>query len=206
MKQKPNKRNASPAIWFALLLAASPIVASAADKPDARGPNAQFLISGTLLETACSLAMDSAYQEIWLGNTGTADLHRPGDQGVPVAIKLRLRGCVRTEGGRRDEHGGALAWSSAEPVIGLTFRAPADMDNSELAGVAGAAGFGLRLTDALRRPIQLNKSSRPWFVQPGDSVLTYYVTPERTSAPLRAGAFHSYINLYLTYDLSLIHI
>ncbi|MGH8463748.1 MAG: fimbrial protein, partial [Pseudomonas sp.] len=94
----------------------------------------------------------------------------------------------------------SLAWSNAEPVIGLTFRAPADMDNAELAGVAGASGIGLRLTDALRRPIELNKPSRPWFVQPGDSMLTYYVVPERTSAPLRAGAFQAYINLYLTYD------
>lgn len=200
MKQKLSKRNATSAIMYALALAAIPLVASAADKPDARGPNAQFLVSGTLLENACSLAMDSAYQDIWLGDTGTAALHQAGAQGTPVAIKLRLRGCVRTEGGRRDEQGGALAWSSAEPVIGLTFRAPADMDNSELARVSGAAGFGLRLTDAQRRPIKLNQPSRPWFVQPGDSVLTYYVTPERTSAPLRAGAFHAHINLHLTYD------
>lgn len=200
MKQKSSTPNAMSAALLAWLLATGPMFASAADKPDAAGPNAQIHVAGALLESACSLAMDSAYQEIWLGNIGTADLHRAGDQGVPVAIQLRLRGCVRTEGGRREEHGGALAWSSAEPVIGLTFRGPADRDNPELAGVAGAAGFGLRLTDTLRRLIKLNKPSRPWFARPGDSVLTYYVTPERTSAPLRAGAFHSYINLYLTYD------
>ncbi|EJO30312.1 fimbrial protein [Achromobacter marplatensis] len=200
MNQTPSKRNAKSAILVALLLAANPIVGLTADKPDARGPHATFHVSGALLENACSLAMDSAYQEIWLGNTSTADLNRAGDQGAQVAIKLRLRGCVRTEGGRRDEHGGALAWSRAEPVIGVTFGASADMDNAELASVTGAAGFGLRLSDALRRPIDLNKPSRPWFVKPGDSVLTYYVTPERTSAPLRPGAFHAYINLYLTYD------
>lgn len=200
MNQKPSKRRATPAVLIALLLAASPITGLAADKPDARPPYAMFHVSGALLENACSLTMDSAYQEIWLGNTGTADLRRAGDQGTPVAIKLRLRGCVRTDGGRRDAHGGALVWSRTEPVIGLRFRAPADMDNAELASVTGAAGFGLRLTDALRRPIDLNKPSRPWFVGPGDSVLTYYVTPERTSAPLRAGAFHAFINLYLTYD------
>jgi type 1 fimbria pilin len=199
MKHPPKKLKAASAVWFTLILTAS-TPTPASDKPDARGPTALFHVAGALLESACSLAMDSAYQEIWLGDTGTADLQRAGDQGVPVAIQLRLRGCVRTEGGRRDEYGGSLNWSAAEPIVGLTFRAPADMYTAELAGVTGASGIGLRLTDALRRPIALNKSSRPWFIRPGDSVLTYYVTPERTRAPLNAGAFHAYINLYLTYD------
>lgn len=162
--------------------------------------NAQFHVVGSLLESACHLDMSSSYQEVSLGEIHTADLPRPGDQGVPVAVQLKLRGCVRTQGGRRDAHGGALAWSEAEPVVGVTFRAQADPDTPELVGVRGASGFGLRLSDARHRRIALGARTRAWFVAPGDAVLTYYVTPERTAAPLQPGRFQAYINLFLTYD------
>lgn len=196
------KKNAHAGVYAALICvaAAIPNAAAASEFGSTDDFNTQFHVIGSLLESACHLDMSSSYQEVRLGEIGTADLPRPGDQGVPVAVELTLRGCVRTQGGRREPNGGALAWSGAEPVVGVTFRAQADPDTPELVGVRGASGFGLRLSDANRRRIALGQRTRAWFVAPGDAVLTYYVTPERTSAPLRPGHFQAYINLYMTYD------
>ena len=162
--------------------------------------NAILHVTGSLLESACHLDMSSSYQEVKLGEIATADFARPGDQGTPVAVQLTLRGCIRTRGGRREANGGAMAWSDAEPVVGIKFRAQADPDTPELVGVRGARGFGLRLTDSQQHRIGLGVVSRARFVAPGDATLTYYVTPERTSAPLQPGNFQAYINLFLTYD------
>ncbi|MBB1595790.1 fimbrial protein [Achromobacter sp. UMC46] len=196
------KKRVRAGVYAALICAAAafPGAAAATDFGDTDDFTAQFHVIGSLLESACHLDMSSSYQEVRLGEVGTADLPQPGDQGVPVAVELTLRGCVRTQGGRREANGGALAWSGAEPVVGVTFRAQADPDTPELVSVRGASGFGLRLSDAHRRRITPGQQTRAWFVAPGDAVLTYYVTPERTSAPLRPGRFQAYINLFLTYD------
>lgn len=186
--------------WLRLGAATLPSLAGAADDGGFNDYNAVLHVTGALLESTCNLDMRSAYQEVNLGNIHTEALARPGDQGAPIAVQLTLRRCIRTAGGRRDEQGGAMVWSAAEPVVGITFRAQADADTPALVGVRGAGGFGLRLSDALKRNIELGVRTRAWFVAPGDSVLTYYITPERTSAPLAPGNFHAFINLFLTYD------
>lgn len=198
-----NRRQIFRARLCAILLCGASTLsgaAHAAEFSSADDFNAIFHVTGSLLESACHLDMSSAYQEVRLGEIATANLVRPGDQGTPVAVQLTLRGCIRTRGGRREANGGEMAWSDVEPVVGITFRADADPDTPELVGVRGARGFGLRLTDSQHHPIALDVHSHAWFVAPGDAILTYYVTPERTSAPLQPGIFHAYINLFLTYD------
>lgn len=157
-------------------------------------------VSGALLESACHLDVGSAYQEVWLGELSTARLSRPGDQGAPVAVTLKLRDCVRTQGGRREAQGAALVWSAIEPVASLRFSAVADPDSPQLVKVQGAGGFGLRLSDALRRPLALGRSGHTWFVSPGSNQLTYYIIPERTPAPLLPGHFRANLNLRMSYD------
>ncbi|MFJ2455905.1 fimbrial protein [Pseudomonas protegens] len=157
-------------------------------------------VSGALLESACHLDVGTAYQEVWLGELSTARLSRPGDQGTPVAVTLKLRDCVRTRGGRREAQGGTLVWSAIEPVMGLRFSAVADPDSPQLVKVQGAGGFGLRLTDARQRPIALGRSGHTWFVSPGSNLLTYYITPERTAAPLLPGHFRANLNFHMSYD------
>lgn len=157
-------------------------------------------VSGALLESACQLDMGSAYQEVGLGELSTAHLARPGDQGTAVALTLKLRDCVRNRGGRHEAQGGTLVWSAIEPVMGLRFSAMSDPDNPQLVKVQGAGGFGLRLTDAEQRPIALERAGHTWLVSPGNNLLTYYIIPERTAAPLSPGHFRANLNFHLSYD------
>ena len=161
---------------------------------------AEFQVIGTLLESACYLDPSSTYQTLSLGDLSTARLVRIGDQGTPVALHLKLQGCVRSDGGRRDEQQGTLVWSAIEPVAALAFNAVADADTPELIKVVGAEGFGLRLLDVQGNDVRLGRTAPAWFVSPGDSQLTYYIRPERTAAPLRAGAFRASLNVNLAYD------
>ncbi|SDQ71270.1 Pilin (type 1 fimbria component protein) [Pseudomonas sp. UC 17F4] len=162
--------------------------------------NAFFQISGTLLESACYLDPASTYQELDLGDLSTAALYRPGDQGTPRALQLRLQGCVRVNGGRQDVQSGALVWSSVEPVLGLSFNAVVDADSPELVKVIGASGFGLRVTDVRGQDVRLGRLAPAWFLAPGSNQLTYYVRPERTTAPLLPGPFRASLNVNLAYD------
>lgn len=161
---------------------------------------AEFQVTGTLLESACYLDPSSTYQTLSLADLSTARLLRIGDQGTPVALHLKLQGCVRVNGGRQDEQQGTLIWSAIEPVVELVFDAVADADTPALIRVIGAEGFGLRLLDVQGNDVRLGRTAPAWFVSPGDNQLTYYIRPERTAAPLRPGAFRASLNVKLAYD------
>lgn len=182
---------------LAALLCSTSVVSYAVDN---LAQSAEFQVTGTLLESACYLDPSSAYQTLSLGDLSTARLLRLGDQGTPVALHLKLQGCVRSDGGRHDDRQGTLIWSAIEPVAVLTFKADTDADTPELIKVVGAEGFGLRLLDVQGNDVHLGRTAPAWFVSPGDSQLTYYIRPERTAAPLRPGAFRASLNVNLTYD------
>ncbi|MGO0705722.1 fimbrial protein [Pseudomonas sp. B16120] len=180
-----------------VLLCGASILAQAAD---GLAQTAEIQVTGTLLESACYLDPVSAYQTLQMGDLSTVRMARIGDQGAPLALQLKLQGCMRSEGGRRDQAHGVLVWSAIEPVATLTFSAVADADSPELIKVSGAEGFGLRLLDVQGNDVHLGREAPAWFVSPGDNHLTYYIRPQRTAAPLRPGSFHASLNVNLAYD------
>lgn len=172
----------------------------AADNWDVDGANGTLYVHGALTESACRLDMDSARQDIWLGETGTARLEALGAQGTPVAFELRLKDCLRTPASQRDSRTGALVWANDQPAVSVSFRAPADMDNPQLVKAQGVSGLGLRLLDSRGQDVRLGSRGEPLFLTPGQSSLTYTVTPERTAAPLVAGAYRAAVDFQLNYD------
>lgn len=71
--------------------------------------NGTLHVYGALTESACSLEMTTARQEVWLGETGTAHFQRPGDRGTPVAFELTLKDCLQAPASNRDAWTGVLA-------------------------------------------------------------------------------------------------
>nr|WP_241392259.1 fimbrial protein [Serratia entomophila] len=172
----------------------------AADNWAVDGANGTLHVRGVLTESACRLEMSSAHQDIWLGETGTARLDALGAQGAPVAFQLRLKDCLRTSASQRDVRTGALIWAPNQPSVSVSFMAPSDMDSPQLVKVRGVSGLGLRLLDSGGRDVRLGSRGAPLFLMPGQSSLTYTVTPERTSAPLVAGGYHAAVDFQLNYD------
>ncbi|MGK3141807.1 fimbrial protein [Pantoea sp. C2G6] len=184
-------------ILCSLLSASS---AWAKDFSQVDGETGVLHVTGSLTQGACRLEMQSAWQQIDLGNLVTGDFTAADQRGEPVPFQLILRDCLLTGGRLRDAIKGGTVWDSKQPVVSVSFVAPADRYSPELVKVDGAQGVGLRLLDSQHRNVRLGYRSEPVFVAPYHDVLTWYVVPERTSAPLVAGAFAATVSFRLNYD------
>lgn len=171
-----------------------------ADNWDTDGANGVLQVRGALTESACRLEMASAWQDISLGEIGTGRLQKVGERGAPVAFELLLRDCLRSPAGSRDSRTGALTWADNQPAVTVTFRAVQDADNPQLVKTQGVAGLGLRLADGHGQDVRLGSRGEPLLLTPGQNTLSYSVAPERTAAPLAAGAYRATVDFSLSYD------
>nr|WP_258090251.1 fimbrial protein [Serratia liquefaciens] len=172
----------------------------AVDNWNVDGANGVLHVRGALTESACRLDMTSAYQDVWLGETGMARLAQVGAQGTPVSVQLHLRDCLRGPANNRDLRNGNLLWGAHQPAVSLSFIAPSDADNPQLIGVRGASGVALRMEDSLGRDIRLGSRGAPLLLAVGQDRLDYIIKLERTRAPLQAGAYSAHVDFRLNYD------
>lgn len=173
---------------------------NAQDDGDIEGMSGMLNIIGAMHETPCSLEMASAYQTVDLGAVSASKLQRPGDQAPAKAFQLLFQDCQRTAGSIRSDRTGNLTWSAYQPVVSVTFLAPADVDDPRLVKVQGITGMGLRLTDERGRDVQLGSRGEPLFLALGNSTRSWIVQPTRTSAPLTSGAFRAVVDFRLNYE------
>ncbi|HID9396043.1 TPA: fimbrial protein [Serratia marcescens] len=174
--------------------------AHAVDNWDVDGANGVLEVRGALTESACRLEMDSARQDVWLGEVATGRLTQPGDRGAPVIVQLRLRDCLRSPAANRDERSGAVSWAADQPAVRVSFSAPADTDNPQLVKLRGVSGLGLRLQDAAGEDVRLGSRGKPLWLTPGSSVLNYSLMAERTAAALSAGSYWALVDFKMSYD------
>ena len=175
-------------------------VHAAEDDEDIEGMSGMLNVLGSMHESPCSLDMTSLHQTVDLEDVSTSQLQRPGDQATAQAFQLRFTDCLRTAGRVRNDRTGNLSWSAYQPVLSVTFDAPADADDPRLVKVQGITGMGLQLTDALGRDVQLGSRGQPLFLPVGRNTQTWRVRPTRTSAPLTSGAFKAVVQFRLNYE------
>lgn len=166
---------------------------------DVDGEHGVLHVHGALTESACRLAMSSAWQTVELGNLGTARVQKVGQQGTPIAVHLRLEDCLVGES-RNYNKLGNLLWAPEMPALKIRFLAPADNNNLSLVKVNGAEGIALLLSDASKHKIVLGEFSPLTLLTPGQNELTYYITPVRTKAGVNPGEYHAQIQFQLSYD------
>ena len=56
------------------------------------------------------------------------------------------------------------------------------------------------IQDAGKRLLEASKEREPLLLTPGQEALSYSVAPERTAAPLMAGAYRATVDFRLNYD------
>lgn len=198
-KRRLPGKTAKYSVLSGMVLAAllSPLAQAATGLID--GEHGVLRVSGALTESACRLEMSSADQSVELGDVGTGRLQHVGDRGTAVAVQLRLQDCLRSAANNRDQQGN-LTWSTNQPAVSLTFTGVQDSHEPDLFLARGVGGMGLRLTDASRRDVVPGLAGQPQLLTPGNNVLTYYIAPERTGAPLQAGAYLAHVNFRLSYE------
>ncbi|OKB66580.1 hypothetical protein BHU62_11965 [Serratia marcescens] len=191
----------APLVLTAVLMATLSLPAGAnPDNWDVEGEHGELHVFGALTEGACRLDMASTFQQVEVGETPNARLRKVGNLGTPVTFRLQLRDCVRSGGRQRDLRTGSTTWDALQPVMQVSFVAPADVDTPSLVQVKGVTGIGLRIRDGQERDIRLGDRGAPQFVTPANDALVYTVTPERTKAPLTTGSYRAVMNFSLNYD------
>ncbi|MDX6019563.1 fimbrial protein [Scandinavium sp. V105_16] len=188
----------------ALLIACAvglPSVACAdPDKWNVEGEHGELHVYGEFVEGACRLDMASQNQEVTLGTIPPQLLSKVGSRGEGVAFVMRLRDCVHIGGNMLDQRTGNHLWDRYQPMVSVTFIAPADVDTPELVKVEGITGMGLRMTDSAGRDIRLGQRGAPQFAAPGNDALIYRVQPERTAQALTSGEWRATVGFELNYD------
>ncbi|CAI1508290.1 fimbrial protein [Serratia ficaria] len=174
--------------------------AQAVDNWQVEGAHGRLYVHGALTESACRLAMNSARQDVALGETGTGRLRSPGAQGHPVYVELRLEDCLPGQAAVRDERTGGLTRAAGQPAVSVSFQATRDADNPALVKAQGVSGLGLRLEDENGQDVRLGERGKPLSLTPGQNTLRYIVTPERTPADLVAGSYRAVVDFHLSYD------
>jgi len=198
-RQRPTGRNviaSVPICAFGLFAAA----ALAGEHRLVTFGEGSLTLSGSLTESACRLEMTSLHQVVWLGNTDTASLRQPGDRAAPVSFQLKLVDCGRGPTALRDSKSGNVSWSNMQPAVSVWFYGTSDGDMPDYLKVRGTSGLALALADSRGQALPLNQRAAPLYLSPGRNTLTYTVTPVRTPAPLRAGAYQASVEFRMIYD------
>ncbi|MFV8979238.1 fimbrial protein [Serratia fonticola] len=167
---------------------------------DVDSAHGQLNVYGVLTENACRLEMDSERQDVNLGYQTLDRLLHTGDLGRPVAVEIKLQDCLRTTAGSRNIRGNNGALNLQQPSMSVSFVATPDENSPALVKVKGVTGLALRITDKQKQDVPLGGPGKPLSLNPGKNTLTYYITPQRTVAPIVSGAYQANIHFYLDYN------
>lgn len=183
-----------------MLCVAPPLLAANSDNWQVEGLHGEIHVRGTLTEAPCTLDMASAWQEVSLGDVPAYHLRKPGNQAEPVPFTLLFRDCIRSQGVLYDQRTDTPTWSEMQPIVTVSFVAPADTYFPEMLAVSGISGLALKVTDQQKNTIRLGSRGRPQFLEFPQGQLTYYVTPVRTPEKLSEGHFRAVMDFRVNYD------
>ena len=164
------------------------------------GANGVLYVSGSLTESPCRLAMESASQSVDLGNTETASLPNVGAKAQSVPFHITLLDCIEMNTLLKNSNTGDAVWSNKQPAAKIRFIAETVPLMPQYAKVVGAQGLGLEISSSQGDALPLNAKSNPLLISPGDNVLTYYVTPVRISDNLSPDAYSAIISFEMLYE------
>lgn len=188
----------SGALMLASIMLLSP--AYAQDNRSSQGVEGVLYVYGVLTESACRLEMDSARQDIALGEHEPGRLRQAGDRGKAVRFELHLVDCLRSSASGGDIPTGTLTWVNSQPAVSVSFQGFQDADNPQLVRVLGVSGLGLRMEDGRGDDVRLGSRGKPLLLKQGQNTLTYTVAPELTSANQMAGSYRAVVDFHLNYD------
>ena len=161
--------------------------------------------SGGLLSTPCSLSVESQEQWVNLGNTPASQFRHRGDSGPEVRFSLKFQDCLMGASGWQQaeeslkDPASSEVYTSGEQLVSFSFSGVSDNDNFELLKLNGALGVGLRLRDAVARPVALNERINTFLLQPGDNTLTFSASLESTGKYVQADYIDAVVNVNVYY-------
>ncbi|MBC3252359.1 type 1 fimbrial protein [Serratia fonticola] len=142
-------------------------------------------MQGSIIDTACAIAVDSREQSIDMGVIPLADIIRDG-QGYSKPFSIRLISCVLDRSNNE-------SWKHFQ----VTFDGDPEGD---LFGVhGGASGVGLQISDSLGNIASPGKALPLMEILPGDRQLNYSMKLVANNHALKSGDYFSSIRFKLDY-------
>ncbi|EPN9528026.1 fimbrial protein [Cronobacter malonaticus] len=160
----------------------------------------ELYVHGALRENTCRLEMDSAWQDVDLGDTARADVSLVGKVAKPVTVTLYLRDCPQIPTRSANITPLTHTRSSQQPAYQARFVAPTDPFNPDLIQVKGASGIGLRLKDSRGQTVKMAQQGDTVLLNPGQDSVTYTLQVERTASTLEPGPYHALIQFSMMYQ------
>ncbi|ELY5829686.1 fimbrial protein [Cronobacter turicensis] len=188
-------RNRRNILALSLLLTVSAV---AEEKPSA--DTGALYVYGSLKENTCRLDMDSAWQEVDLGENARADFNVLGKSADPVTIKIYLRNCPELPSWSSNITPMTTTVSTMQPIYKASFTGAVDELNPELIKVFGASGIGLRLRDSRGKSVILSDDGDAVLLNPGQDQVIFTLAAERNGALFVPGPYHSVINFCMIYQ------
>ncbi|EPH6761668.1 fimbrial protein [Cronobacter dublinensis] len=170
-----------------------------ADEPASADGGALY-VHGVMRENTCRLEMDSAWQDVDLGDISRADVSLVGKMAKPVTVTLYLRDCPEIPTHSANITPLTYTRSAQQPGYQARFIAPTDALNPDLIKVTGVSGIGLRLKDSHGQTVKMAQQGDTVLLNPGQDAVSFTLAPERTAAPLVAGPYHALINFSMIYE------
>ncbi|ELV2797975.1 fimbrial protein [Enterobacter ludwigii] len=173
---------------------------SSHDNWNVDGLNGGLTVSATLTESPCSLADESAEQQIDMGAIPQWRFSKIGGRSEAIPVHIILEHCLFSAQTRSTEHGDNLYWFTDQPVVMMNIIGDEDDTNPHLFRVTGnTRGIGLRIEDQMHEQIFPGERSRPQILNPGRNDLILNAQLSRTVDNLELGDFRSVINIGLEY-------
>ncbi|ELY3622773.1 type 1 fimbrial protein [Cronobacter malonaticus] len=160
----------------------------------------ELYVHGVLRENTCRLEMDSAWQDVDLGDTARAEVSLVGKQAKPVTVTLYLRDCPQIPTRSANITPLTHSRSSQQPGDQARFVAATDAFNPDLIQVTGSSGIGLRLKDSRGQTVKMAQQGDTVLLNPGQDSVTYTLQAERTAAAFVPGPYHALIQFSMMYQ------
>lgn len=144
-------------------------------------------MAGSIIDTACTIAVNDENQIITMGDETTGELIHDG-HGMPVRFAIHLIGCSLNA---------ADAARHRETMFSVTFDGAHDQ---KLFGVSGASGFGLLIFDQTGDQIQPGIPLPAQPLKPGRQTLEYALELSADRHRYVAGKWQSTVRFKVDYN------
>lgn len=142
---------------------------------------------GSILETACAIAMDSRSQQVEMGNIPLGEIVR-NQRSFAIPFKIKLINCVleRLNPNKPD-------WQ----YFTITFLGAKAGKNFTTSGTA--RGLALQIQDQNMNILQPGVASKPGDLAQGDLILNYFISLVSNGESLHPGEFRAAIKYKIDY-------
>ena len=151
--------------------------------------NGHATLTGTVVSSACTIALEDALQTVDMGVIPARELKKHG-QGQVRRMNLHLRSCSLEQQDTGD----------LQPAVRVVFDGRFSGDPSLFTVAGSARGVALRIRDRNGRQIRAGESLPSAPVYGSEQGLHYWLQVVSDGTPLSAGDFYTAIRFSLNYE------